>query len=358
MKNIYIIIFVFISTTYAYTQVLTSTHFIQASIKDGEKLTKAYLSPLEHAMAFANSDGNINFTISDKKFAFNFGFSISSISTIGKDKTFDVNAIGLSEIEPSNPNKTIAQTFFGEETSIAMQTKSTYYSPVLPLGYTEKPIAEVQTAKGSGINLLPLPILNMSVYAYGTHLSFSGLAKINIPETNGNIYSIGFSLQHNLGEFIKPLADLPVDISILVGYQKTKLSYFLDIKPDETNTELNLQNNGPYDNQILTINTYAIPIELIISKELKGFNFYAFTGYSIQNSSVELKGNYPLFVADPTSTFKILVEDVTDPFNYTQSFNELKGGLGITYQLHFLKLKINATLSKYFLFNMGLEINF
>jgi len=358
MKNIYLILLVVVMATYSYAQVLTSTHFVQASIIDGEKLTKAYLTPLEHTMAFANSDGNINFTISDKKFAFNFGFSVSSISTIGKDKTFDVNSIGLTEVEPLDPNNTIAQTFFGDETSIGMQTKSTYYKPAFPVGYTEEPIAVFQTAEGSGIGLLPLPVLSASVYAYGTHLSFSGLAKINIPETNGDIYSIGFALQHNLGEFIKVFADLPVDISVLTGYQKTKLSYYLDIKPDETRTELNLQDNGPYDNQVLTVSTFAIPIELIVSKEINGFNFYAFTGYSIQKSSVELKGNYPIYLADPTSTFQVLVEDITDPFSYEQNFNELKGGLGMTYQLHFLKLKTNATLSKYFLFNMGLEINF
>jgi len=357
MKNIYLILLVAVSITFSYSQVLTSTHFIQASISDGEKLTRAYLTPLEHSMAFANSDGNINFTISDKKFAFNFGFSVLSVSTIGKDKSFDVNTLGLTEVEPSDPNKTIAQTFFGEETSIGMQTKSTYYKLTFPVGYTEEPIAEFQTAEGSGIGLLPLPVLNASVYAYGTHLSFNALAKINIPETNGNIYSIGFALQHNLGQFIKPISKLPFSISVLTGYQKTKLSYFLDIKPDETRTELNIQDNGPYDNQVLTVSTFAIPIELIISKETKGFNFFAFAGYSIQKSSVALKGNYPIYMADPTSTFKVLVEDITDPFSYEQNFNELKGGLGITYQLHFLKLKTNATFSKYFLFNMGLEVN-
>lgn len=358
MKKLYLILLIVFANIYSFSQVITSTHFVQASISDGEKLTKAYLSPLEHAMAFANGDGNINFTNSEKKFTFNFGIMVSSVSTMGKDKTFDVNSLGLTEIEASNPSKTIAQTFFGEETSIEMQTNSTYYIPEFPFGYTEKPIAKFNTAKGSGVGLLPMPVLNMNVYAYGTHLSVSGLAKINIPETNGDIYSIGFSLQHNLGQFIKSIDDLPIEISVLSGYQKTKLNYFLDIKPDETRTELSLQDNGPYDNQVLIINTFAIPIELIISKAIKGFNFYGFMGYTFQNSSVNLKGNYPLYIADPTDTFKVLVEDITDPFSYSQNFNELKAGLGIVYQIHFLKLKTGATFSKYFIFNMGFEVNF
>jgi len=358
MKNISLILLVLSTVFYSYSQVLTSTHFVQASVGDGKILTKAYLTPLEHSMAFANSDGNINFTNSDKKISFNVGFSVSTISTLGKDETFDVNSLGLTEVEPSDPNKTIAQTFFGDDSSIRMKTKTTYMSPNFPYGYTEKPIAEFNTAQGSGIGLLPLPILNMGAYGYGTHISVSLLAKINIPETNGDIFSFGVYMQHNLGEFIKPLENLPIDISFISGYQTTTLNYYLDIKPDESRTELNLQDNGPYDNQVLTVKTYAIPIELILSKAIKGFHFYTFAGYSIQNSSVALKGNYPIYMADPTSTVKVLVEDITDPFSYTQNFNELKGGLGITYQLHFLKLKTNATFSKYFLFNMGLEVNF
>ena len=358
MKNLSVIIFTLISIGYSYSQVLTSTDFVQASISDGEKLTKAYLTPLEHVMAFANSDGNINFTTSDKKFSFNFGLSVSTVSTFGKDKTFNVNTLGLEKVEPSDPNNTIAQTFFGEGTSIGLQTKDTYKSPTLPFGYTEEPIAVFQTAEGSGIGLLPLPVLSASVYAYGTHLAVSGLAKINIPETNGDIYSIGFSLQHNLGEFIQPITNLPFQISILSGYQKTNLNYFLDIKPDETRTELSLQDNGPYDNQVLTINTFAIPIEVIISKKISDFNFYGFMGYSFQKSSVALKGNYPIYLADPTDSFKVLVEDITDPFSYNQDFNSFRGGLGATYQYHFIKIKTNATFSNYFLFNLGFEVNF
>jgi len=358
MKKATLIFFIFCYTYYSFSQVISSTQFVQASISDGEKLTKAYLMPLEHSMAFANSDGNINFTNNTNKISFNIGISISSISSNGKDNNFDVNSLGLQEVKASDPNNTIAQTFFGTAESIDMETNTTYSKPTFPFGYKQEPIARFKTTEGAEIHLLPVPIINMGVYAYGTHINFNVLAKINIPETDGDIYSVGFNIQHNLGQFIKPISNLPFDISFLIGWQKTKLNYYLDIKPDETRLELNLGDNGPYDNQVLTVETYAIPFNLIISKEIKGFNIYGFVAYSLQESNVALKGNYPLYIADPSSTIKVLVEDVTNPFKYNREFNEMKAGLGFVYQLHFMKFKTNATFSHYFLFNMGLEINF
>ena len=129
MKKIILLLFVVYSSFNSFSQIMSSTQFIQASISDGEKLTKSYLLPLEHSMAFANSDGNINFTKNERKISFNFGLSVSSVSTMGNDLTFDVNDLGLDEVKPSDPNKTIAQTFFGDASSIEMETKTTFKEP-------------------------------------------------------------------------------------------------------------------------------------------------------------------------------------------------------------------------------------
>ena len=358
MNKTTILIFLLFLGTLSFSQIVSSTAFVQGNISDGEKLTKAYLTPLEHAMSFANSDGNINFTNSNKKISFYFGVNLAIIGTLKKDLTYDVNSLNLKEMEPSNPNQTIAQTYFGDESYIELQSKTTYKDPNPPFGYTEKPIYKFNTPQGNS-GMLKLPSMNVGIYGYGTHLSINGLVKINIPNTTGTIYSLGASLQHNLNQFIKPIANWPIDISILVAYQKTTLDYYLDVKPDETRTELNLSgDNGPYDNQVLTINTKAIPLELIISKKIHNLHLYGFAGYSIQQSTVELKGNYPIYASDPNNTLKVNVEDISDPFSYQNSFNGTKFGAGAVYQLAFIKFKANTSYSKYILFNFGFELVF
>jgi len=203
-----------------------------------------------------------------------------------------------------------------------------------------------------------MPFINAGVYTLGTHINFRILPKLHLADNQADVFSIGGSIQHNFKQFIKPLQDFPIEFSFLVGFQKTYLNYYLDIKPDETRYEINLQENGPYDNQVLEINSTSIPIQLIASKNYKGFDVYAGIGYNITNSNVALIGRYPVYYTDPSNTMQILVEDFIDPFEYEQTHNEIRVDIGLQYQIRIFKVFTNYTFAKYNAFNFGLGINF
>ena len=345
-------------------QILSSTKTVKGGIHDGELLTKAYLTPFERGVSSAGSNGFVSFSNNEKKISFNFGINIIGATTPVPERTYNVNTLGLQEIEASDPNNNIAQTISGNESTIQLQTTETYKAIDYNGGffgtptYVEKPIATFNSPKGSGSPNIKLPMITAGIYSLGTHLNLRILPKLHIADNKADIFSFGMNIQHNLKQFISPLKNLPVDFSFLVGFQKTYFNYYLDVKPDESRYEIKLQDNGPYDNQVLKINTTSIPLQFIVSKSYLGFNAYIGLGYNITNSNVSLIGKYPIYTTDPTNTMQILVEDIVDPFEYNQTHNELRFDIGLQYQIKIVKIFTNYTFAKYNAFNFGLGINF
>ena len=345
-------------------QVLSSNETVQNTVNDAKLLTKAYLTPLERGFGSAGSNGFISFSNSKNKISFNFSINFVGAITPKDERTYDVNELGLQEIKASDPNNSIAQTFSGDASTIQLETVETYKTveddddlwgqPSI----VEKPVATFNSTEGIGIPLVALPYINAGVYGFGTHVNFRILPKLHLADNVADIFSIGGNIQHNLKQFIKPLQNFPVEFSVLLGFQKTYLNYYLDITPDESRYEIKLQENGPYDNQVLEISTTSMPIQAIVSKNYKNFDAYLGFGYNITSSSISLKGRYPIYYTDPSNTMQILVEDIVDPFKYDQTHNEFRFDIGLQYQIKIFKVFSNFTFAKYNAFNFGVGINY
>jgi len=345
-------------------QILSSTKTVKGSVNDGMLLTKAYLTPFERGIGSAGSNGFVSFSKSEKTISFNVCVNFVGAITPINERTYNVNTLGLQEIKASDPNNSIAQTISGNESSIQLETVETYRAIENegnfwnPPTYVEKPIASFDSPEGSGSSYIALPFINAGIYTFGTHINFRILPKLQIADNKADVFSVGGNIQHNLKQFISPLKDFSVDFNFLIGFQKTYFNYYLDVKPDETRFEIKMQDNGPYDNQVLKINTTSIPFQFIVSKDYKGFNVYGSIGYNITNSNVSLIGKYPIYYSDPTNTMQILVEDIVDPFSYSQSHNEIRFDVGLQYQISIAKIIASYTFAKYNAFNLGLGINF
>jgi len=364
MKTILLLSFIFYFSNIISAQILSSTNTVKASINDAKLLTKAYLTPFERGISSTGSNGFVSFSNIKKKISFNVSINFTGAITPKDERTYDVNRLGLQEIKASNPNNSIAQSFSGNESTIQLETIETYSTLESSDGFwsqpilVKKPIVTFNSPAGTNFSFVAMPFINAGIYTYGTHINIRILPKLHLANNQADVFSIGGNIQHNLKQFIKSLHDFPVEFSFLIGLQKTYLNYYLDVKPDETRYEIKLQNNGPYDNQVLKINTTSIPIQLIVSKNYKGFDVYASIGYNITNSNVALIGRYPVYYTDPTNTMQILIEDIVDPFKYDQTHNEFRIDIGLQYQLRIFKVFTNYTLAKYNAFNFGLGINF
>jgi len=328
------------------------------SVSDSKKYTMAYLAPLERGMADASANGLINFTNSGKQVRFNFGINFSSAITPSSQRSFDINDLGLEEFKASDPNKTIAQTISGSDETIDIETKTTYYKPHVGIPiYEEVPLAKFESPAGIGVPLMPLPILSFGIYTFGTHLNFNLLPNLHTTKEVDYV-SYGVSLQHNLEASVPAMKEWTVKFAVSAAYQYTNLKYHLDIQPDETKIGLELTaDNGPYDNQLMDVDITSIPLQLIAYRDFSSLTLYGSVGYNITTSAVALKGNYPMYIADPAHILKVGVKDIVDPYSYDRSYNHFRFDLGLNYQIGFMKFKASYTLSEYQVFHIGLGVS-
>ena len=354
MKNILLILGIVLSVS------LNAQNFeiiTAGSISDAKKMTKAYLEPVEHGLGVSGNAGNINFTKSKRKIHFNLGMSIAGALTPKSDRTYDINELDLEEIVASDPNNTIAQTIAGDRKEIEIESKSTYYKPSLSYPfYREIPIVELETPQGAGVPVTPYPVVFAGLYGYGTHINVKFLPNVS-PSTNAELYFYGLNIQHNLDEFIPKIKEWPVQLAVSVGYEYSHLLYKLDISADEGKTGVVVgPDNGPYDNQEMTLDITSIPMQLVAYHDFSGLTLYGGIGYNLTTSDFALKGNYPVYVGDPTDFFKLTVTDITDPYSYSRKFNDFRLDVGLNYQIGFMKFMASYSLSKYQVFHMGLGV--
>lgn len=354
MKKIFTILgIVFMSSAFAQNYDIITA----GSISDASKITQAYIGPLEKGFGYSGSNGIINFTKSKRKISFTFGMSITTALTPKDERTYDLNDLDLEEIEAADPNHSIAQTVSGTIETIEMQTKTRYYTPSLnPPFYKETPIAKFDSPEGINVPLSPYPIFTVGVYGYGTHVNFRYLPNF-VPSDVGKVVFYGFSIQHNIDEFIPKLKEWPVHFAIATGYEKTSVDYYLDVQPDEGKFGLTIgSENGPYDNQKMEMEINSIPIQLVAYHDFAGITLYGGLGYNIINSTTAMKGNYPVYVTDPNDYFKLSVNDLVDPFEYSNNYNTIRFDAGMNYQIGFMKLMVSYSYSQYHVFHMGLGV--
>jgi hypothetical protein len=357
MKLFYFLIaFLFFLQT-AKAQIFSSAETIKTGVEDGKTIIKAYITPLEKLLSSATSNGFVNNIKIDKKIEFSFNIQLVGSIVSKTDKTYNYNDLSLVNVKPSNPNNTIAQTISGSAQTIELETKQTYRT-LEGWQHVEKPLLKFNSPEGSGVSEIALPLLNFGVGVYYTNINVRLLPKIKIPTIDATIYSVGASIQHSVNQYFGFLSNLPINFSIIAGYQNVVIDYFLDIKPEEDRYEIKLSENGPYDNQIFKIKTNTIPLEIAVSKKNKYFTYIAGFGLNMKSSNVYMLGNYPVYLKDPTNTTQIVVKDVVDPFEYNQTHNELKLDLALIYNYKIYSVQTNFAFAKYKAFSLGFGVKF
>jgi len=332
-------------------QVLQSTNFIKGGISDAEKVMKAYLSPLENGIGVTASQSNTILFKGESTSKWKFGLSLSIEGTIvnAKDKSYDFNDLNLEEFHTSDPSKTTGQTISGNDQTISLESNNTYKSPSVQFPfYTEKPILRLNSPKGIDLGVIPFARLHFVAEKEGNLIELKFLPSIKFSQNTVGVFAIGASIQHNLETSFSALKDFPVDFYIKTGYDYSRIRYFLDIKPDEN--ELSFSNpidEVEYEDQVFQMSSTSVPIQISVVKPIRKFSFALSTGYNIVLSSVELKGNYPVYSSDPTNSFNVTVDNFRDPIHYKRNFDHFFIGVATTYRSDHFNLSLKYNHSKY-----------
>jgi hypothetical protein len=354
MKKAFLFLVIVISFEFANSQVIQSLQFTKGSLNDGAKLMQAYLLPVENSFNGINHSGLIHsepFINKQKKYAFKITVDFMGVTTPTSDKTYDVNKLQLEEFKPSDPNKTIAQTFAGNENTIQLESESTYRVPSTSFPfYTTKPILTFNTPKGV-MSTVPFAAIGFVLSTPSSSFKVRGLTPYPLSGMDGKIFHWGISAQTKINKLLTFLKSFPIDIIVSGGVERMQLSVNPNLKPQNSTDKA-------YDNQEFFIHSTAFPLQLALSKCFsERFSAFVSGGYNIANSNTGLVGTYPIYKSDPTDTYNIAIDKINDPIKYSRNNSNAFFNLGVGYQLKRIGFSGELSLAKYQSFDFRININ-
>ncbi|WP_018126235.1 DUF6588 family protein [Balneola vulgaris] len=331
--------------------------FLEAGAKDAELLTREYLKPFPTGFG---SGLNAGFTegAAPKKI---LGFSIQirpSVAVVpSTDQSFDISTLDLEKIRVAAGEDPIAPTIAGEDKA----------GPLLeifddPNDPNRNKLGEFRMPKGTGFNYVPAPIVQASIGL----IKKTDVTVRYLPETNisdfGDISILGGAIKHELSQYVPGGKLLPVDISVMVGFNQITANADLNLEPvgtrDPNDPNLGSNPNPNFDDQQVKTTTNTFVVNALVGKSLPFISAYAGVGFQQATFDLDMKGDYPVKSFNPitpTQDYNV----VTDPFGFSidsESNMHLLGGFRL--RLGILAIYGEATLASYFTANAGVGISF
>jgi len=367
-----IIFFVFLlQINNLFSQNLVNTgKLLQGGVDDGVKMVNAYITPLNRSIMVGMNNSNYNtlYTGDGKRFSVSLNSSLISIPTA--DQTFDINSLGLENIS-AEPGNSIAQTVFGDSTTITLYSRDSIPDTSgFPGGGTGgglpfKSINQIDSVasftfnsiSGSDIHMMLLPYLSVSYKFDYANLSVDLLP---FSSSDYTVFSAGINWQQDLTKLLSFKEKSPFKISATVGYYYYYLRSALEVRPEGVTIPYTLSGEavGPYDNQELKMNFSSVYFGADVAYSVKHFTFWAGLGYNMGFSNIKILGIYPIYGSDPTGNASVSLTDIKDPMDESDSYSRFKGHLGIRFDLNRYYLQANYTLANYGGIGIALGVRF
>jgi len=334
--------------------VLAATVSIQANAQDGindlfkgnpgdvNKLLNAYTDPLFKGFGNGLNGGWVNTAKTQKFLRFNIRVSATVSIVPDNDKTYDVNALGLSYIKPTGSS--IAQTFGGD---VNKTTPVVVSDPNFP----NDPTRKYNTSLPAGVTqYIPAPQIQLTIgLIKNTDLSLRLIPTTKITDDVGSVGMFGVGVKHNFAPDLSKT--LPFDLALAVGY--THLTY-------EKPMDVRRNDNVPITGQSLKGDFTGWNTQVILSKRLLFFTPFVSVGYLNSTTDVGLKGSYP-FITGVSPTGQPQYTNYTDPITINgsnASTSGMRADVGFQLSLFVLKIYGSYSFAAYQSANVGIGLGF
>lgn len=306
---------------------------------DAEKLLNAYISPLFKGLGVGLNSGWTNTAKAKSPLRFDLRITGTAAFVPNSDKAYDVKSLGLENIRPVDPFKSIGPTAFGAKTEGALME---IYNSSLP----DPDPATFKLPKGTGLNFVPSPQvqLTMGLLKY-MDVSLRLVPDIKIDDGKLNLFGAGAKFELLPILMGKKYKATPIDLALAFGY--TSVNYNLPLN--------NLKNQTTHD-QVIDVKLKGYSAEAIISKNLLFFTPFASIGFHSSSSKLNATGSYDFDVpvTPQTPTGK---KTFVDPVSLNQNdINGIKATLGFQMNLAFLKIYASYTQAQYSYANVGIGL--
>lgn len=324
--------------------------FLKGGKADAGKLSQAYLQPYAFALGDGLNNGWYNSAETHKLFGFDLSVSLSGIQIPDKDKTFDISALGLTNMTVANGGN-IAPTIAGSKDP----------GPQLNVNDPQgNKLVSFNTPGGTALNIVPVPMFQLG-FGLLPHTDVIGRY---VPDTNfgnnGEKMNIGFwglGVKHNFMEWIPVLKDLPFDASIFGSYSEANAQSALVSNASgfgSENVYLSFLNDN---NQMLKMKSKTTKYGLIVSKKLGVLTFFGGIGHSTSESSVDLIGTYTINTkVQIQGTDYVAKTDLVDPIALLFKTNNVSMDAGLRLKIMFLSLFASINKAEYTSYNAGVSL--
>ena len=298
------------------------TDFLKMGKDAAGIMTKEYLRPYGEMLGKSLNGGWYNSASIHKLGGFDLTVGVNMVMAPPSAESFDV--AGLINTLPGNwslekPAVSKAPTAAGSMTK----------RPVLVNDDLEQ---RVELPNGSGYNVFPMPIAQVSVGLPGhTEVSARFVPKMSVGNA-GKVNLYGFGLTHSFKEYVPILKRFPIwQASVMAAYTHFGSEVNVDSYEGGTDQSLEIDANGFTGRFLLGI---KVPV----------LELYTGVGYGSTTSDFALKGNYGSLGSNPIA------------LAYKEKGLDFNAGLKL--QLGFLALYGDYTFGDYSMLSAGLGISF
>lgn len=340
---------------------LSDVSFLKGGAADAQLLFQEYLTPYANIFGADLNAGWYNSGKVHKFGGFDLTVTFNTAWAPPSARSFDASLLDLSP----------EANLIGGPTSPTIAGKLNATPPTLEYwaDFAGNPvkIAEYDLPKGTGVNMIPLPMAQLSIgLPFGTDVSVRYLPTLPIGKA-GNIGLWGVGGRHSILQHIPALKRLPVlDITAQGGYTKLTTSANINYDPSTIGPQVQdyTTDANQFADQKLEMVASAWTVNLIVSETLPIISFYQAIGYSSSNIDLGLNGYYPFprLAASGPHAGEVVVEDtdvVKDPLQFEMQNNkDLRLNAGFRLKLGVLTIHFDYTKANYSVFTAGLGVSF
>jgi hypothetical protein len=285
-------------------------------------MTKEYLRPYGEMLGKSLNGGWYNSASIHKLGGFDLTVGVNMVMAPPSAESFDV--AGLINTLPGN---------------WSLENPAVSKAPTAAGSMTERPVLvnddlerRVELPNGSGYNVFPMPIAQVSVGLPGhTEVSARFVPKMSVGNA-GKVNLYGFGLTHSFKEYVPILKRFPIwQASVMAAYTHFGSEVNVDSYAGRTDQSLEIDANGFTGRFLLGI---KVPV----------LELYTGVGYGSTTSDFALKGNYGPLGSNPIA------------LAYKEKGLDFNAGLKL--QLGFLALYGDYTFGDYSMLSAGLGISF
>lgn len=346
MKKIFAVVIIITSLQLIKAQELES---ILLAADDASLLAENYLNPAMVGLMYSMNGGWATTAKVHKKFGFDLTIGVNASFVPDNAKTFAFVPADYSFVSLPNGESQLQTVMSENDVETAVDIS-------IPNGDGSFKVASFNMPGGIAKDLPASAVPGPNVQL-GFGLPFKTDIKVRfVPSLSFDddleAGLIGFGLQHDLTQYLGPIDNLPLSISVLGAFTNMKVAYAIN---DEDTTDNVAVTNGEAE---FKVNTWTI--QALGSLDFKLITVYGSVGYNNGKTTAKMKGDYTLtYDIEDSNGNQIgtVDETVSNPINIAFEANGMRATVGTRLNLGIFKIFADYTFQNYNTATLGIAFS-